>query len=429
MAITKIFNLKGSDVGQRIGRCYPMDSPVEGVFRGVYVKTNDKWLLLLGVISIGGKLGRDGYKQCHYRYDQYEFICKSIRKIEMASLVSEIEKNSKLPVHGLPELAVRDSSLSWTEALVPSHMAEAGFPVKRYSTRLCSDVHCDDRKLIAYDMPYFSSAFSLVKEFLGLEVFHGNSDGRKGELLIDIPDRRGRLVVSDKGVCFHSNSPGDLVVRGEIDGSQVFLDSPEIWYDRYHDESQDIDLWLVDKEGEIVDYRSSSEWEYPYGARLSGSDTRNYLDFISAGESEHCEFKVYIDLIELGQKAGELEKTVCAFSNHEGGNLFIGVDDEIRILGVNEKCRQAYKCDVGEAVRMYQRDVEKRLRESLAKNQCFDVSIIEHGGCYILVVSVRKSSGLNYILSSKDSYIRRGASCTKMTPLEIQLFPKEENYF
>ncbi len=105
--------------------------------------------------------------------------------------------------------------------------------------------------------------------------------------------------------------------------------------------------------------------------------------------------------------------------------MFIGVDDDTNITGINEGCQRDYNCDPGEGVRLYQNAVKKRLQESLVKNQCFDVYLIDDDEKYVLVVEVHKANGINYLLKKNEAYIRRGASSPRMTPAEIQAFPKE----
>ena len=51
----------------------------------------------------------------------------------------------------------------------------------------------------------------------------------------------------------------------------------------------------------------------------------NILEIIAAGESEEVEFK-----ISFGK---EVIETVCAFANHKGGTIFIGVEDSGKIIG------------------------------------------------------------------------------------------------
>ena len=319
-------------------------------------------------------------------------------------------------------------SQAFPHSVSPSHAHDEQYSKRRFSARICADVHCHDSKLVAHGMPFHSSAFERVTEFLGLGKFHGSSDGRKGELCIDIPDHRGCLILSDQDVCFQSNVSNVsnvLSVVGSIDDVPVALTSPLEKHDFEPEKAMDVELWLVTQANEILDYCSSTEWEHRYGAESNNTNLEKLLGIISTGESEHCEFKAYIDLVtKKNVKAWDIDKTVCALSNHQGGKLFIGVDDETRIIGINEGCQKYYQGESDtENAEAYQKAVVKRLQESLNKNQCFDAYLIEHNKLFVLVVDVHKANGLNYLLATKEAYIRRGASSPKMTPTEMQAFP------
>ncbi|WP_428239607.1 AlbA family DNA-binding domain-containing protein [Gynuella sp.] len=429
MSLTKINNISESKITDRVAKLINLDEEVSAIFRGVFTKANDSWSMLMGFIIVNDDSRKSAIEACHYQYSEYQFICQPITGLDLAKLISNVGKNANTLIPGLPELGKRESHLNWTESLIPSHAHQEEFPVRQFSARVCSDAHCHDTKLVAHGMPFHPSAFDLTKTFLGLDKFHGSSDARKGELCICIPDRRGHLVLSEGDIRFHGDMHVELSVVGAIDGTQVNLANPKDQFDFDSKKALDMELWLVGKDNEIIDYCSSTEWEFRFGIQSDGTDLEKLFSIISNGESEHCEFKAYINLVNTDTKAVELEKTVCALSNHQGGKVFIGVDDETNIIGINEQCQKSYKCHLNEAIKYYRQDIEKRLRESLLKNQCFSCLSIEHNKLFVLVIDVHKANGLNYLLATKEAYIRRGASSPKMTPTEIQAFPRERDVF
>jgi|GEM_PF-2006309 len=427
MSLTKINNLNEPKITERVAQFINPDSDLSATFRGVYTKSNNTWSMLMGVIKLDSDPNSSDWETCHYQYPEFQFICKSIAGLNLTTLIGNVAKNINVLIPGLPELGERESHINWIESLIPSHAHQDEFPIRQFSAQICSEAQCHDTKLVAHNMPFHSSAFELIRSFLGLQKFLGASDARKGELCIYIPDRRGRLELSRNDIRFHSDMHNELSVVGAIDGEQVKLVNPKDKFDSGLGKAKDVELWLVTKDSEIIDYCSSSEWLYRYGIQSDGSDLEKLKSIISAGESEHCEFKAYIKLVNTDTKAVELEKTVCALSNHQGGKLFIGVDDETNILGINEHCQKCYKCPPNEAIENYCQDVEKRLRESLLKNQCFSCRAIEFDSRAVLVIDIQKANGLNYLLSTNNAYIRRGASSPKMTPTEMQVFPVERD--
>lgn len=54
---------------------------------------------------------------------------------------------------------------------------------------------------------------------------------------------------------------------------------------------------------------------------------------LSHGENKRVEFKKCTDKV-----SASVYETVCSFLNAEGGYIFLGVDDDGTILGINPKC-------------------------------------------------------------------------------------------
>jgi len=430
MSLKQISNFGHAELIERMAQFADLDASVLFVFHGVLSRYNGTWSLLMGRLTFYEKGDRNGQEAEAWQqhYPDFRFISGLSGEITPSDLMAGLNEERRLSIPGLADLVLERGNLNWTESLTPSHASTGPFPERSFTSRVCSDVYCHDGKLIAHGLPFHASAFEYIRQFFGLDTFHGSSDGRKGELSITIPDRRGHITLSDWEAQFsdgNGESSAGLMLVGAIDGMPVQLKPEEkFWFER--DKASDVELWLVTDSDEILDYRSSSEWEYRLVTRTDSADSTKLFQIIASGESEHCEFKPYIDLSDnKNNKAWELDKTVCAFSNHQGGKLFIGVDDDTRIIGINEECQRHYKCDPREGVAVYQDAVKKRLQESLAKNQCFDVYPIDQDEQFVLVVEVQKANGINYLLKKNEAYIRRGASSPRMTLAEVQAFPEE----
>lgn len=61
--------------------------------------------------------------------------------------------------------------------------------------------------------------------------------------------------------------------------------------------------------------------------------TDKIKDLLSHGENKQVEFKRCTDKV-----SASVYETVCSFLNAEGGYIFLGVDDDGTILGINPKC-------------------------------------------------------------------------------------------
>ncbi len=249
----------------------------------------------------------------------------------------------------------------------------------------------------------------------------------RGEFTIDIPDPRGAISLHG-GRLSIVNAFVPLRLTGQIDGKPFDLrngDETEI-----DDKNiRSVELWLLAKGSDLVDYLSTTHWPYKYEVTpQEAAQEQKLFELIRCGESELCEFKPYIDL--TNQKALEIEKTVCAFSNQNGGTLFIGVNDEGEIVGLakelsrhGRKKGQNQRQDLNALITGYEKEVRARLRESLKDNQCCASRVATVSGTQLIVVEVQRSADVNCLVRSEIAqiaFIRRGATNAKMSPAEIQ---------
>jgi hypothetical protein len=348
-------------------------------------------------------------------YRDSAFVAATMPDMTIELLINALSTDGWVLGDDLPPLKITVTNPSWSEETIPSDEVRAPFPRRQYSARIDQEGHFVETQLVAYGKPYGSSSAKRLKEFLGLSQFHGNSDGRRGELMIDVSDRRGAISLRD-GRLSIAGTNADLCLVGEINGeTPVNLMGPQ---------TQAIDgaavrtaeLWLVNKENEVLDFRSSTEWPHRYEPGGESTSYRDDIkDAIAAGESETCEFKPYVDLNDK-EKRIEIEKTVCAFSNTKGGQIFLGVDDEGEVIGLTRSLAKRYGANAPDHGEAYAKNIRALLRETLKDNQCFTVDPVSVYGSTIIVIDVQRSLETNYLLNSSQPFIRRGATSMKMAP-------------
>ncbi len=383
----------------------------------VFVKdSSGDWQYYIGKCE----LGSTPQKEKEEIYSEHAFICKSISDFDMNDFLESLDKDGISISSILPPIRkTKKSDTQWIEEIIPSHATVSGFPVRKYSSRINSDAHFHESILLGFDMPFILSSGEYLKNFLGMWKFHGYQDARNGELSIEIPDRRGRICISN-GKIWVENGGFDTCLVGQTTKESNFIlkNKEKIEFDeKYLGESE---LWLLTKENEILDFRSKTERQY----WVENSDNKEIklkqlLAIIERGESQETEFKTYIEVTKnKNKKSTEIEKAVCALSNAHGGNLFFGVTDDGCIEGVDEKVRIHYKMELVEAVEAYIKDIGKQLRETLKDSQCFDISAVKLGNKYVVVISVDRSKETNYYVNSRVAFIRKGATSFKMTSAE-----------
>jgi hypothetical protein len=397
------------------------DTQVDGYIRLVYTRQQDTpWKYCIGQCVLGNNAGDDLKED----YPTFTFVSSTLFRTTLRKLLDSLANESGLEVaRGLPPLRLPTTHSNWREEIVPGHATATGMPVRRFRVNIESNAVLANDQLIAYDLPYRPSAANHIKAFLGLKP-QDSVDGQKGEFIIDIPDVRGAIRMSN-GVLSIVDAAIPLRLVGEIDGIPVDLRNDGV-FEVADKNIRGVELWLLAGGSELVDYISTTHWPYTYAvAPLEAEQEQKFLDLIGKGESETCEFKPYVDLASA--KATEIEKSVCAFSNQRGGTMFLGVSKEAEIDGLaKELAKSPDQLDA--AIAGYVRQLKSRLQESLKDNQCFSLKIVRLLSTSLVVIEIEKAREVNYLLRSgvmNLAYIRHGATSMRMSPPEIRAMPTQ----
>jgi ATP-dependent DNA helicase RecG len=121
-------------------------------------------------------------------------------------------------------------------------------------------------------------------------------------------------------------------------------------------------------------------------------------NLIKQGESGQLEFKEVV-------RKEEIAKTLCAFLNAEGGTLLLGVNDDGKILGINE-------------AEMHEAELREYLFQSIIPEAPVTVFVEQVGLKKILALKVWNGSKPPYIFNG-EIFIRRGSSTMKANGEEI----------
>jgi len=381
--------------------------------RAVYAKnTSEKWEFLIGSCEVGkkGKAFKAIYSECAY-------ICIQVSNFDLENFIESLDDGGYFLIDNMPPLLnTTKTQMYWDEDVIPSHATISKYPVRSYSARINSSASFSETMLLGFEMPFYPSSTEYTKDFMGMRQFHGNSDGRKGELSIEIIDKRGRIC-HEKGELSIENGDIDICLVGNTQYQDSISLKPGETIKCNGESLNESELWLLARDNEILDFRSKSEWQYRLDNINNGRNkAKRYLEIIELGENQEVEFKTYIDISKSkNNKAKEIEKTVCAFSNSQGGDMFIGVTDDGCIEGIDEKVREHYQKELNVAIEHYMKALKKRLIEALIDNQCFSISAIKLGEKYVIIISVIRTRELNYNVNSRAAFIRRGATSFKMT--------------
>ena len=347
MSLTRRY-LRPQDLEGALTAIGNYETKLEGFIKVVFTRqTAAEWSFYMGQCA----LDQDAQEDQAEVYRNFAFVTKALRGGIVKAIVAALNGSGIDIGHGLPPVRISVSPPSWNEEITPTFVTRSRTPARRFTVSITPNAYFPDSQLIDYTLPYRPSAARYVKEFLGLQTFYGADDARKGELFIEIPDRRGAIRFAGGMVSIHDpRVPLRLV--GTIN-DDIPVDVRNDNFADYDEEAvRSIELSLLTEENELVDFISTTDWPYKYPLPQEGAQEQQRLTLIRGGESEICEFKPYIDL--TNEKAAELEKSVCAFSNQRGGTLFVGVDKDAEIVGLTRELARKPD-DVEQAVAVYEK--------------------------------------------------------------------------
>ncbi len=412
--------LQPEQLAGAVGALGLTDAPMDGRMRAAYTRqTPGEWTFFMGQCVLVPDRDADLTEV----YPTFAFVSKAIRKITLNGLLDSVAQAGLEVAPGLPPIRCAVSPQTWNEEIAPSYVTRSRLASRRFTASMQRSAFFPDGQLVDFALPYRPSAGRYLKEFFGLKAFYGPSDARNGGFFIEVPDRRGAIRFAG-GLISISDPTVELRLVGQINGEiEVSLKNDGVF--EYDEKTvREVELWLVTKDNELVDYISTTNWPHKYEVPQEAQKEERMLDMIRRGESEMCEFKPHVDL--SNQKASEIEKTVCAFSNQRGGMLFIGVNDEGDIIGLAKELLRRGRMkgqDIETLAAEYEKDVRRQIQEALKDNQCFTSAVMTISGTRVIVVEVQPSSYVNFFVKSdlaQMAYIRHGATNARMSPPEIK---------
>lgn len=294
--------------------------------------------------------------------------------------------------------------------------------------------------LLGWNLAFYPDVFAAVREWINLREYHGENDGRNQKVMFLMPENNafiasaeqsseglltlkvaGSLVDEHKfaivGVASTRNRATQL--RSEISNGQANVPVAR--------DTDSLELYLIDERGEIFDFHKEGKFAHSGRQFLRSPHAPGYdrvRDAIELGEGPQIEFKPFVTpeqrLNENNNKTklAEILNTVAAFSNSGGGAIFIGVDDDCQVVGIDEKLPAWGNAGFSEhLVDKFVGAWRSAIRDKIEGELSFKVSVVETEARTVLVVDVSQSVSRPVNLKDNSTiYVRRGASNVKLAP-------------
>lgn len=335
----------------------------------------------------------------------------------------------------------RGPNAQWTTELLPvsnDYMARAGYVISLQFAQ--HGALASVNTLLAPDEPYYPDIDAAVRDWLPFRVYHGHSDGRNDQIIFLLPETRAFIagaVVSEKGrldiaVAGNEVDALSLLIKGAywegkvihhldaaVSDSKATLAVPT--------DADRLEYYLIDREGTVYDFHREDRF-----SRLEPDRTKLVKHTLADqvrqacedGEGLHVEFKPFVapeqKLGSAGHKTKlrEVVTTVVAFANTEGGHIYLGVEDDCTISGIDHGLQAWDNGAVDEsAIRKYLGALKNKIKEVVHGEVTLRIAHAAISDALVAVIEVPKAETKPVsIQEDQHLYVRKGASNRKLPP-------------
>lgn len=420
--------------------------------RAIFYKSNGKWVLQSCVVE---GISTNRYDQEKVQPREYPEAVLFEDWLTLDELRDFIEKASQ-GSFSLGEYvleATTGNRLLWNKERLPlsnNYMPYAGYV---WTSRFHDQVNSMTGVLLAPQQPYYPDLHEAVKDWLPFTVYHDSSDGRKGEISLLLPETRayfedaipnGDFVdLCISGAEMHNLN---LEVKGawwNEEGIHHFSEQVSDGHARLNipEDARRLDYFLVDANGAVYDYQQEDGYRHTGLGRKRKTDknltlTNLVREACNYGEGPKIEFKPFIYPDNSKQKDNnkliEIFKAVVAFANTQGGQIFIGINDEGEIEGINTALAKWVGAESNEvACNQYISTIRTKIRDELRSDVQLDFGQTVVDGQRIVIIEVKESKKKPVTFKQEQNtlYLRRGSNNTKTSPEEWKSIGSSETEF
>lgn len=313
------------------------------------------------------------------------------------------------------------------------------------------------RALVALLHPYYPDSDEAARDWLPFPLYHGHSDGKNNQVLFLLPEERAFMSNSE----YNDDGLLQVTLSGNEVRSLPLMIKGAYWEERtiHHIESavsnakanltvpanaDRLEYYLIDGTGTVYDFYREDRYSRlrDGGGVLNGNKrslSRQVRQAISDGEGLHVEFKPFVDLQRTHSANGQKTKlhevitTVVAFANTAGGSVYLGIDDDCSLSGIDRQLSAWAQGPADDAnLARYIGALKASIKDQVQGEVSLTVCSVQLDGALILAIDVAPAVAKPVIIR-QDYYLyaRKGASNRRIPPDEWQatLNPNAESAF
>lgn len=402
----------------------------------VRVPGSDSWRVL-GCVIRPLRNGAEAPISVTHKYNE-AVLCRDV--LESSQCISFIE-GLALPNLSIAGLSVQFEAYPKTEIVrvsVRNYWMEQAGTVYAFSPKTNDPVSLE--RLLTAGAPYYPDPHEANKDWLGLRAHHGSSDGNNGKVVFLLPETRGfidhfrwetdTLELQVAGTAAESEklqvigafwSPtGIRQLAAPVTDGLATLQIPSV--------AQRLELFVLGDSGNVYEHHQEQVAFGPEQCRFLGARPQlseivsQVKAAIAKGECVDVEFKVWVDIegeLKGNSKLKQVLQTVAAFANTSGGTVYIGVDDNSDVVGINfELAKSTDKApDEGNAL-TYIGSLRTRVNDSLRGAVAVTTALANLDGKWVVMLNVAPSRTSVSIGAECILYARKNATNMKVPPDE-----------
>ena len=198
-----------------------------------------------------------------------------------------------------------------------------------------------------------------------------------------------------------------------------------------------LSIWILGEDGQWLDKYEESEYSLMQKRSVLEPLPKEdplFLELktaLDSGEGPNIEFKPWIPAGKREPKSKELLKTVIAFANSDGGQLYIGVNDDGDPVGITGELAKTYAKEYGSDTEKqkaaYVSELRKLFSEGIGPQVRPEFDWTTHAHLDILRVTMPTGRERPYSMTENGEIYRRvGATSRKMRHADVGVFFRRE---
>jgi len=312
---------------------------------------------------------------------------------------------------------------------LPSNNDYSSYPGSLYRAQQFEGLPSLHDPLLAYDLTFYPNAYEAIRHWGGIRDFHGGSDARIGSVFVFLPECRVRfesLIYNGNALNLSIKLTEPVIAGLRIKGAWQYagvstsfekpVTSPTLSIDLPL-EAEALEIHLIGPDETIYDYRRETRfWTTGHDRILQTVKEEPgeaaVRDARKLGEGEMVEFKPFLRFGD--SKQDELIRTTIAFANTKGGRIFIGIDDDCGISGIEKglyKEAHRHQRSPEQGLENYIGQLRQTIAGALNKTLSLEIVPIKMEGDILLLIEVPEGDRKPYAhVRTNAIYIRRGAN-------------------